>query len=159
KVGVGGQCESGSRACRARTVEWSAARRRVSTAASHAPLPARRPLKLRSRCVTLRGMEPGDALPAAREAGPTGDEPRSLDRALGAWAGASLTTGAVIGTGIFLTAGDVARSLPHPTLVLAAWISGGLLVLAGALAYAEMGAMFPRAGGLYHFLREAWGPL
>jgi len=39
------------------------------------------------------------------------------------------------------------------------WLSGGLLVLAGALAYAEMGAMYPRAGGLYHFLREAWGPL
>ncbi|MFM8559514.1 MAG: amino acid permease, partial [bacterium] len=39
------------------------------------------------------------------------------------------------------------------------WLVGGLLVLAGALAYAELGAMFPRAGGLYHFLREAWGPL
>src|SRR5262245_42000001 len=120
-------------------------------------------VKLRSRepprlCHIAR-MEPGDALPAAHEAPPNGGEPRSLDRALGAWDGASLTIGAVIGTGIFLTAGDVARSLPHPTLVLAAWISGGLLVLAGALAYAEMGAMFPRACGLYHFLREAWGPL
>jgi basic amino acid/polyamine antiporter, APA family len=85
--------------------------------------------------------------------------PVTLDRALGAWDGASLTIGAVIGTGIFLTAGDVARSLPHPALALAAWIAGGLLVLAGALAYAELGAMYPRAGGLYHFLREAWGPL
>jgi APA family basic amino acid/polyamine antiporter len=70
-----------------------------------------------------------------------------------------LTIGAVVGTGIFLTAGDVARSLPHPALVLAVWLAGGLLVLAGALSYAEMGAMYPRAGGLYHFLREAWGPL
>ena len=85
--------------------------------------------------------------------------PVTLDRALGAWDGASLTIGAVIGTGIFLTAGDVARSLPHPALALAAWIAGGLLVLAGALTYAEMGAMFPRSGGVYHFLREAWGPL
>ncbi len=83
----------------------------------------------------------------------------TLARALGAWDGASLTIGAVIGTGIFLTAGDVARALPHPALVLTAWLVGGLLVLAGALSYAEMGAMFPRAGGLYHFLREAWGPL
>jgi len=83
----------------------------------------------------------------------------TLRRALGAWDGASLTIGAVIGTGIFLTAGDVARALPHPALALAAWVVGGLLVLAGALSYAEMGVLYPRAGGLYHFLREAWGPL
>ena len=81
-----------------------------------------------------------------------------LRRVLGALDGASLTFGAVVGTGIFLTAGDVARALPHPGLVLAAWIAGGALSLAGALAFAEMGAMFPRAGGLYVFLREAWGP-
>jgi APA family basic amino acid/polyamine antiporter len=91
------------------------------------------------------------------EAG-TGGTP-ALRRELTAWDAASLTVGAVIGTGIFLTAGDVARALPHPLLALAAWLAGGLLVLAGALAYAELGAMFPRAGGLYHFLREAWGPL
>ena len=90
---------------------------------------------------------------------PAADTNPTLSRALGAWDGASLTIGAVIGTGIFLAAGDVARALPHPALVLAAWLTGGLLVLAGALAYAEMGAMYPRAGGLYHFLREAWGPL
>ncbi len=85
--------------------------------------------------------------------------PPTLRRALGAVDGASLTIGAVIGTGIFLTAGDVARALPHPLWALGAWIVGGLLVLAGALSYAELGAMYPRAGGLYHFLREAWGPL
>jgi APA family basic amino acid/polyamine antiporter len=90
---------------------------------------------------------------------PVPGAPPTLERALGAWDGASLTIGAVIGTGIFLTAGDVARALPHPLLALSAWIVGGLLVLAGALSYAEMGAMYPRAGGLYHFLREAWGPL
>jgi APA family basic amino acid/polyamine antiporter len=81
----------------------------------------------------------------------------SLRRALGPLDGASLTIGAVVGTGIFLSAGDVARALPHPTLVMAAWLLGGLLSLAGALAFAEMGAMFPQAGGLYVFLREAWG--
>lgn len=99
-----------------------------------------------------RGRPP-DASPTHTPHSPT------LARALGAWDGASLTIGAVIGTGIFLTAGDVARALPHPALVLAAWLFGGGLVLAGALSYAELGAMFPRAGGLYHFLREAWGPL
>ena len=82
-----------------------------------------------------------------------------LRPALGARDGALLTIGAMVGTGIFLTAGDVARALPHPAFVLAVWLVGGLLTLAGALAYAELGAMFPRAGGLYHFVREAWGPL
>lgn len=87
---------------------------------------------------------------------PTGT---TLRPALGARDGALLTIGAMVGTGIFLTAGDVARALPHPALVLGAWLVGGALTLAGALAYAELGAMFPRAGGLYHFVREAWGPL
>src|SRR5262245_46258875 len=104
-------------------------------------------------------MEPGDALAAAREPSPPERGTHSLHRALGALDGASLTIGAVVGTGTFLTAGDVPRSLPHPGLVLAVWLAGGLLVLAGALGYAEMGAMYPRAGGLYHFLKEAWGPL
>ena len=90
---------------------------------------------------------------------PSPESAPGLRRALGTWDGASLTIGAVIGTGIFLTAGDIARALPHPMIALGAWVVGGLLVLAGALAYAELGAMFPRAGGLYHFLREAWGPL
>lgn len=103
-------------------------------------------------------MAPAEPLPAAAEpAAPRGGH--GLHRALGTMDGASLTIGAVVGTGIFLTAGDVARSLPHPVLVLAVWLAGGLLVLAGALAYAEMGAMVPHAGGLYHFLKEAWGPL
>jgi len=82
-----------------------------------------------------------------------------LRRALGLLDCASLTFGAVVGTGIFLTVGDVAAALPHPALVLLAWTAGGLLVLAGGLAYAEMGATFPHAGGLYVFLREAWGPV
>jgi len=82
-----------------------------------------------------------------------------LRRALGTLDATLLTIGAVIGTGIFLTAGDVIRALPHPWLALGAWLAGGLISLAGALSYAEMGAMYPRAGGGYHYLREAWGTL
>jgi APA family basic amino acid/polyamine antiporter len=82
-----------------------------------------------------------------------------LVRGLGAWDGALLTIGATVGTGIFLTTGDIARVVPHAGLLLAVWIVGGLLTLAGALTYAELGAMFPRAGGLYHYLKEAYGPL
>ena len=110
-----------------------------------------------SRVARTAATAPASA--SASTAAPAPPHTPQLHRALGAWDGASLTIGAVIGTGIFLTAGDVARALPHPLLAVGAWLAGGLLVLAGALSYAELGAMFPRAGGLYHFLREAWGPL
>jgi basic amino acid/polyamine antiporter, APA family len=87
-------------------------------------------------------------------------EPRpQLVRGLGTLDGALLTIGSTVGTGIFLTTSDMARVLPHPGLILAVWLVGGLLTLAGALTYGELGAMYPRAGGMYHFLREAYGPL
>jgi APA family basic amino acid/polyamine antiporter len=66
--------------------------------------------------------------------------------------------GSVVGTGIFLTTGDIAKALPHPGLILLVWLLGGLFTLAGALSYAELGVLFPRAGGIYHFLKEAFGP-
>ncbi len=75
------------------------------------------------------------------------------------WDTASLTLGSVLGTAIFLTPADIAKSLPHAGLILAVWIVGGFLTLAGALTYAELGAMFPRAGGQYHYLKEAYGRL
>lgn len=86
------------------------------------------------------------------------DSPR-LVRGLGAWDGALLTIGATVGTGIFITTGDIARVLPHGGLIVLVWLAGGLLTLAGALTYAELGVLFPRAGGIYHFLKEAYGPL
>ena len=82
-----------------------------------------------------------------------------LVRGLGTWDSTLLTVGSIVGTGIFLTTSDMARVLPHPGLILLVWLAGGLLTLAGALTYGELGAMFPRAGGLYHYLREAYGPL
>src|SRR5437763_6750292 len=82
-----------------------------------------------------------------------------LRRVLGAWDGALITIGGIVGTGIFLTTSDMARALPHPGLILLVWVVGGLLSTAGALTYAELGALFPRAGGIYHFLKEAYGPI
>jgi APA family basic amino acid/polyamine antiporter len=70
-----------------------------------------------------------------------------------------LVVSSVIGSGIFLTPGTIADLLPHPGLVLLAWAAGGLLSLAGALANAELGTMFPRAGGDYVYLREAFHPV
>ena len=95
---------------------------------------------------------------AEREGSPHGDSPH-LSRRLTTLDTALLTVGAIVGTGIFLTPGDVVGSLPHAGLVLLVWIAGGLLVLAGALTLAEPAAALPRAGGLYLVLREAFGPL
>lgn len=87
------------------------------------------------------------------------EPPSGLLRVLGPWDGALITIGAVVGTGIFLTTSDMARALPHAGLILLVWAVGGLLTLAGALSYAELGALYPEAGGLYHFLKEAYGPI
>jgi APA family basic amino acid/polyamine antiporter len=70
-----------------------------------------------------------------------------------------LVVASVIGAGIFLTPGRVAELLPSPGWIFAAWGVGALLSLAGALANAELGAMFPRAGGDYVYLREGVHPI
>jgi len=85
--------------------------------------------------------------------------PEGLLRGLGRWDATFLTIGSVVGTGIFITTADIARVLPHQGLIMLVWGLTGVLTLAGALSYAELGAMFPRAGGMYHFLKEAYGRL
>lgn len=65
----------------------------------------------------------------------------------------------MIGTGVFLKAAPMAQLVGSPSKVLLAWLVAGLLSLAGALTYAELGAMMPEAGGEYVFLREAYGDL
>jgi APA family basic amino acid/polyamine antiporter len=81
-----------------------------------------------------------------------------LRRALSLRDATLLVVSGVIGSGIFLTPGAIAGLLPHPGAIFAVWLVGGLLSLAGALANAELGAMFPRAGGDYVYLREAFHP-
>jgi APA family basic amino acid/polyamine antiporter len=70
-----------------------------------------------------------------------------------------IVMGIVIGSGIFLTTGIMAKSLPSPGLILLAWIIGGILSMAGAMAYAELGAAMPQTGGQYIYLKEAYGSL
>ena len=82
-----------------------------------------------------------------------------LLRVLGLGSAILLVIGSVIGSGIFLTTGGMAAIIPSPSLLLIAWTLGGALSIAGGLTYAEMGAMFPRSGGVYVFLREAYGGL
>ncbi len=75
-----------------------------------------------------------------------------LPRKLGLLDGALLLVGSVIGSGIFVVPSLIARRVPEPGLVVVIWIASGLLVLAGALALAELGAMLPQSGGLYVYM-------
>src|SRR5262245_6752385 len=94
---------------------------------------------------------------AAEDRGLERADDRGLERGLGVVDAALVSVGSVLGTAIFITPADVARVLPHPGLMLLAWVLGGLITLAGTLTYAELGALFPRAGGQYEFLKEAYG--
>src|SRR5688572_12524903 len=70
-----------------------------------------------------------------------------------------LVAGIMIGSGIFIVSADIARKVESPAFLLAAWVLTGVITLLGALAYGELAAMYPRAGGQYVFLRESMGPL
>lgn len=82
---------------------------------------------------------------------------RGLLRVLGRSFGLAMIVGATIGGGILRTPGDVAALLPTPVLFLGVWALGALNALAGATAYAELGAMLPRSGGIYVFAQRAFG--
>lgn len=70
-----------------------------------------------------------------------------------------LVAGTMIGSGIFIVSADMGRLVGSPFWLLAVWVLTGVMTLLGALAYGELAAMFPRAGGQYVFLRESMGPL
>ena len=70
-----------------------------------------------------------------------------------------IAIGSSIGSGIFLTPALIAKALPSPVWILGIWIFGGITTMCGALTYAELGGMMPRAGGVYVFLSEAYGGL
>ena len=82
-----------------------------------------------------------------------------LVRALGLRSAILFVLGSVIGSGIFLTTGVMAAALPSPTLLLLAWAAGGVIALTAGLTYAELASMYPRSGGVYIYLREAFGPM
>src|SRR3954449_5500332 len=81
----------------------------------------------------------------------------TLIRGLTLVAAASIVIGNVIGTGVFLKARVMTCNVGSPEMVIVVWIAAGILSLAGALTYAELAAMMPRAGGEYVFVREAYG--
>jgi APA family basic amino acid/polyamine antiporter len=83
----------------------------------------------------------------------------ALRRELTTFDATMVVVGGIIGSGIFMLPAIVAQRLPTSPLVLAAWVAGGAIALAGALAFAELATLFPQAGGEYVYLREAYHPL
>lgn len=70
-----------------------------------------------------------------------------------------IAVGGCIGSGIFVTPAQIANALPLPALFLGVWVLGGLIALTGALTFSELGGMFPGAGGVYVYLKEAYGEM
>jgi APA family basic amino acid/polyamine antiporter len=73
--------------------------------------------------------------------------------------GALLVIGSMIGSGIFIVSADIARNVGSAGWLIAVWLLTGVLTLAAALSYGELSGMFPKAGGQYVYLREAYGPM
>ena len=85
--------------------------------------------------------------------------PAVLPRRLGLWSAIAVVVGITIGSGIFRTPAGVANRLPGPLAVFGVWIAGGVVALCGALTLAEVAGAFPDTGGIYVFIRNAWGRL
>ncbi len=91
--------------------------------------------------------------------GPPGHEAPHLRRELGLADCVLFVAGSIIGTGIYLSVGNIFRKVPHPSLLVLLWVVGGLHALAAGLTYAELGARRPTAGGPYVYLSETFGAL
>jgi amino acid transporter len=82
-----------------------------------------------------------------------------LQRQLGLWSAVAVLVGSTIGSGIFRVPSTIAGQVGTVGAMAMLWVLGGLIALFGALTLAELAALFPRSGGIYVFLREAYGPL
>jgi len=96
---------------------------------------------------------------SAPEMSPGGAAQAVLPRRLGLWSAIAVVVGITIGSGIFRTPAGVTNRLPGPLAVFGVWIAGGIVALCGALTLAEVAGAFPDTGGIYVFIRNAWGRL
>jgi len=88
-----------------------------------------------------------------------GARQQSLKPGLSLFDSVTLVAGSMIGSGIFIVSADISRQVGSPVALIAVWLVAGLMTIAGALAYGELAAMMPQAGGQYVYLREAYGGL
>src|SRR5579859_1070356 len=96
---------------------------------------------------------------ASRTAIAAGREEPGFVRAIGLFDGTMIVVGSMIGSGIFIVAVDITRQTGSAAGLLLTWIITGVLTISAALSYGELAALFPRAGGQYVYLREAYSPL
>jgi APA family basic amino acid/polyamine antiporter len=85
--------------------------------------------------------------------------PKTLPRRLGLVDATAIVAGSMIGSGIFITSADIARQVKSASLLLLVWVFTALVTVAGAWSYGKLAMAFPKAGGQYVYLREAWGDL
>ncbi len=83
----------------------------------------------------------------------------NLQKKLSLYGLTMIAVGSCIGSGIFVTPAQIAGAVPNATLVLAVWALGGVIALTGALTFSELGGMFPKSGGVYVYLKEAYGDM
>jgi APA family basic amino acid/polyamine antiporter len=96
----------------------------------------------------------------SESSGPSGQEKSTgFRRELTRFDATMVVVGGIIGAGIFINPYIVAQRLDSATLVLAAWLAGGAIAIAGAFTFAELGTLFPQAGGHYAYLRRAYHPM
>ena len=86
-------------------------------------------------------------------------ESSELVKGLGLISATTIVMGSMIGSGIFIVSADIARLVDSPALLILAWVITGFMTVTGGLAYGELAAMMPKAGGQYVYLRQALGPL
>jgi basic amino acid/polyamine antiporter, APA family len=86
-------------------------------------------------------------------------KPGTFQQKIGLFDATMLVAGSMIGSGIFIVSADISRDVGSSGWLLGIWILTGLITIMGALSYAELAAMMPRAGGQYVYIREAYGPL
>ncbi|HPT28203.1 MAG TPA: amino acid permease, partial [Bryobacteraceae bacterium] len=82
-----------------------------------------------------------------------------LVKGLGLMDATTLVMGSMIGSGVFIVSADIARQTGSPALLMLTWVVTAVLTTIAALSYGELAAAMPKAGGMYVYLREAFGPL
>src|SRR5438874_10366055 len=86
-------------------------------------------------------------------------EDKSFKRSLGLFDATMIVAGSMIGSGIFIVSSDISRHVGSAGWLVFVWLITGFMTITAALSYGELSAMFPKAGGQYVYLREAYNPL
>ena len=87
------------------------------------------------------------------------DQPQDFKASLGLFDATMIVAGSMIGSGIFIVSADMLKDLGSSGWLIAVWLITGFMTLTAALSYGELSGMFPKAGGQYVYLKEAYNPL